>query len=67
LLLDVERVHDVLHLIKDLREAGNTSGLLDELYRQLVDASWLERGDLREVVEQMRRGEGEVIAALPKR
>jgi DNA-binding transcriptional MerR regulator len=67
LLLDVERVHDVFHLIKDLREAGNTSGLLDEVYRQLVDASWLERGDLRESLEQMRRGEGEVIAARPKR
>ena len=67
LLLDVERVHDVLHLIKDLRDAGNTSGLLDEVYRQLVDASWLERGDLRESVAQMRRGEGEVIATRPKR
>lgn len=67
LLLEVERVHDVLHLIKELREAGNTFGLLDEVYRQLIDASWLERGDLRESVEQMRRDEGKVIATRPKR
>lgn len=67
LLLDVERVHDVLHLIKDLREAGNTSGLLDEVYRQLVDSSWLDRGDLKESLEQMRRGESKVIATRPKR
>ena len=67
LLLDVQRVHDVLHLINDLREAGNTTGLLDEVYRQLVDASWLDRSDLRESLEQMKRGEGELLAARPKR
>lgn len=67
LLLDVERVHDVLHLVKDLREAGTTTGLLDEVYRQLVDATWLDRADLRESVAQMRRGEGEVLTAGPKR
>jgi len=42
LLLDVQRVHDVLHLINDLRHAGNATGLLDEVYRQLVRASRLE-------------------------
>lgn len=67
LLLDVQRVHDVLHLVNDLREAGNTTGLLDEVYRQLVDAAWLERSDLAESLAQMRRGEGEVLATRPKR
>lgn len=67
LLLDVQRVHDVLHLVNDLREAGNTTGLLDEVYRRLIDASWLERADLRESIEQMKRGEGELLAARPKR
>ena len=63
LLLDVERVHDVLHLVKDLRDAGATSGLLDEVHRRLVDATWLDRADLAESLEQMRRGEGDVIAS----
>jgi len=67
LLLDVERVHDVLHLVKDLRAAGATVGLLDEVHRRLADATWLDRADLVESVEQMRRGEGHVIAAAPQR
>ena len=67
LLLDVERVHDVLNLVKDLRAAGATVGLLDEVHRRLTDASWFDRADLAESVEQMRRGEGHVIAAAPRR
>jgi DNA-binding transcriptional MerR regulator len=63
LLLDVARVHEVLHLIEDLRAAGNTKGLLDEVYHRLVDATWLERDDLQESLAQMRRGEGRVIAS----
>lgn len=62
LLLDVERVHEVLHLLKDMRELGQTAGLLDEVHRRLVDGTWLERDDLIESIEQMRRGEGRVIA-----
>lgn len=57
-LLDVERVHQVLRLVKDLRAAGKTVGLLDEVHRRLVDATWLKRDDLTESLEQMRRGEG---------
>lgn len=41
---------------------GRTAGLLDEVHRRLVDATWLERDDLVESLEQMRRGEGRVIA-----
>ena len=58
ILLDAERVHEVLRLVKDLRAAGKTVGLLDEVHRRLVDATWLDRGDLTESLEQMRRGEG---------
>jgi DNA-binding transcriptional MerR regulator len=61
LLLDVQRVHDVLHLVNDLREAGNTAGLLDEVYRRLVDASWIERSDMLQSLEQMQRGEGKLL------
>lgn len=67
LLLDVKRVHNVLHLVKDLREAGATSGLLDEVHRRLVDASWLDRTDLAESFEQKQRGEGRVIAPRSQR
>ncbi len=67
LLLDLERVHDVLHLVKDLRAAGATVGLLDEVHRRLTDASWLDRADLAESMQQMQRGEGHVIAAAPQR
>lgn len=58
LLLDARRVHEVLHLVSDLRRAGQTVGLLDEVHRRLVDSTWLERDDLVESLEQMRRGEG---------
>jgi DNA-binding transcriptional MerR regulator len=60
LLLDPERLHDVLHLVRDLREAGRTTGLLDEVHRRLVDATWLDREDLIDSVAQMRRREGRV-------
>lgn len=66
-LLDVQRVHDVLHLVNDLREGGSTTGLLDEVYRRLVDASWLDRSDLHQSREQMRGGEGKVVRARPRR
>ena len=62
LLLDVKRLHDVLHLVNDLREAGNATRLLDQVHRQLVDASWLDREDLKESLSQMRRREGTVLA-----
>jgi len=65
LLLDVERVHDVLRLVNDLRAAGKTHGLLDEVHRRLVDATWLDREDLTESLEQMRRGEGTTRVAKP--
>ncbi len=57
LLLAVERVHDVLHLVKDRRAAGATAGLLDEVHRRLVDGSWFDRADLAESVGQMQRGQ----------
>jgi hypothetical protein len=39
-LLDVEQVYQVLGLVKELRAAGKTVGLLDEVHRRLVDATW---------------------------
>jgi hypothetical protein len=65
LLLDAEQVHLVWHLVRELRAAGQTRGLLDEVYRRLSDAALLERADLHESLEQMRRGEGSVL--VPRR
>ncbi len=39
LLLDAERLHAVRHLLEDLRSANKTEGLLDAVYRRLVDAT----------------------------
>lgn len=49
-------------ICSDMREMGRTAGLLDEVHCRLVDATWLERDDLLESLEQMRRGEGRVFA-----
>jgi hypothetical protein len=61
LLLDAEQIHRVWHLVRELRDAGQTRGLLDEVYRRLSDAALLDRDDLQESLAQMRRGEGTVL------
>lgn len=61
LLLDADRLHQVSHLVDDLRQAGKTRGLLDEVYRQLADKALAGREDLAESLAQMRRGEGKVV------
>jgi hypothetical protein len=65
LLLDADRLHEVRHLVDDLRSAGKTRGLLDEVYRRLADAALAERVDLAESMDQMRRGKGRVVRSLP--
>lgn len=61
MLLDASRLHEVLHLVSDLRRAGKNRGLLDEVHRRLSDQSLLERTDLVTSLEQMHRGEGRVV------
>lgn len=63
MLLDAGRLHQVLHLVGDLRRAGKTRGLLDEVYRKLADRTLLDRSDLTESLEQMSNGEGRVVRA----
>jgi len=63
LLLDVRSVHVVSHLISELRAAGQDRDLLDQVWRHLEDAALLDRADLRESLDQMRRGEGRVLRA----
>jgi len=61
LLLDPARLHEVLHLVRDLRERGRDRNLLEAVWYRLSDQALLEREDLRESREQMRRGEGRVV------
>jgi hypothetical protein len=61
LLLDADRLHLVSHLVADLRRAGRTRGLLDEVYRRLADDALAGRDDLAESLAEMRRGEGRVV------
>ncbi len=66
LLLDMQSVHAVSHIVRDLRDAGKDRDLLDEVWRRLSDEALLERPGLKESIEQMRRGEGRVIRPLGK-
>ncbi|MDI1465836.1 hypothetical protein QEZ54_33175 [Catellatospora sp. KI3] len=61
--LEPVRFHDVLHLVQDLRAAGQTSGLLDTVWRRLEDAALLEREDLREGLDQATSGAGQELGA----
>ena len=61
LFLDADRLHRVSHLVADLRRAGRTRGLLDEVYRRLADDALAGRDDLAESLAEMRRGVGRVV------
>jgi hypothetical protein len=65
LLLDVQSVHAISHIIRELRSLGKDRDLFDEVWRRLADAALLERGDLQESIGQMRQGEGRVLRPLP--
>jgi len=65
LLLDVRSVHGVSHLVSELRAAGQERDLLDQVWRRLEDAALLDREDLRDSLDQMRRGEGRVLCPIP--
>ena len=43
---------------------GSWNKLLAEVWRRLSDTALLDRPDLRESIEQMRRGEGQVLRPL---
>jgi hypothetical protein len=64
LLLDVRSVHAVSHVVRDLRALGQDRDLRDEVWRRLSDAALLEREDLQESLDQMRRGEGRALRPI---
>lgn len=57
LLLDPTRLHEVMHLVKDLKAAGKNRNLLDLIWYRLSDQALLDRDDLQESLAQMARGE----------
>jgi DNA-binding transcriptional MerR regulator len=66
LLLDVQSVHAISYIVRELRAAGKDRDLLDEVWRRLSDETLLEREDLRESLDQMRRGEGRALRPIPQ-
>jgi hypothetical protein len=64
LLLDLQSVHEVRHVVQDLRALGKDRDLLDGVWRRLSDAALLDRPDLGESIHQMRQGEGRALRPL---
>lgn len=56
LLLDTERLHDVLQFVRELRARGKDRDLLTNLWQRLEDEALLDRDDLAESLEQAREG-----------
>jgi DNA-binding transcriptional MerR regulator len=65
LLLDVMSVHEVSHLIRELRAKGRDRDLLDEVWHRLNDGTLTDREDFNESLNQMRRGQGRTLRPLP--
>lgn len=57
LLLDPASVLEVRELIDELRQAGRTRDLLEQVYNRLIDEELLADPDLAESLWQMRRSE----------
>jgi hypothetical protein len=64
LLLDLQNVHTISHIVRELREHGKDRDLLDKVWQRLSDSALLERADLQESIDQMRRGEGRVLRPI---
>ncbi|MBP0932408.1 MULTISPECIES: hypothetical protein [Streptomyces] len=56
LRLDPVRLHQVLHLVRDLRGAGRKRDLLDAVWYRLQDSALLDRSDLQASLDEMRKG-----------
>ena len=66
LLLDVMSVHEVSHLIRQLRATGKDRDLLDAVWHRLNDDTLGDRDDFQESLSQMRRGQGRILRPLPE-
>lgn len=66
LLLDAVSVHEISHILRQLRAAGQHRDLLDEVWRRLNDQALIDRDDFQESLAQMRRGEGITLYTPPE-
>ncbi|MCX5016607.1 helix-turn-helix domain-containing protein [Streptomyces sp. NBC_00555] len=57
--VDPVRLHQVLHLVRDLRAAGRSRDLLSAVWYRLQDAALLDREDLAASLGQLREGKAE--------
>jgi hypothetical protein len=64
LLLDVPSVHAISHVLREVRADGLERDLLDHVWHRLEDRALLDRMDLRESIEQLRRGDVVVLRPL---
>lgn len=57
--IDPTRLHQVLHLVRDLRAAGHKRDLINAVWYRLQDAALLDREDLKASLQQLRKGQVE--------
>jgi DNA-binding transcriptional MerR regulator len=60
-VLEPERLHEVAHLVRELRAAGKKHDLITAVWARLQDQALLDRPDLQESLDQMRQGRGTVV------
>jgi hypothetical protein len=61
LLLDVPSVHAISHVLRDIRSDGLDRDLLEHVWHRLEDQALLDRTDLAESIDQLRRGDVVVL------
>lgn len=54
--LDPVSVHEVLHVVNELRAHGQKRDLVDAVWRRLQDHALLDRDDLKQSLDQLRTG-----------
>ncbi len=64
LLLDLPSVHAISHVLREIRADGLDRDLLEHVWHRLEDRALLDRADLRESIEQLRRGDVVVLRPL---
>jgi DNA-binding transcriptional MerR regulator len=65
LLLDVRSVHEIGHILRAVRADGLDRDLVEHVWHRLEDQALLNRADLQESIEQLRRGEVVVPRPAP--
>jgi hypothetical protein len=64
LLLGVPSVHAISHVLQAIRADGLDRDLLEHVWHRLEDRALLDRADLGESIEQLRRGDVVILRPL---